>query len=640
MTREAWQVTSMILRKLENLFHFWRGKSGIPIWYDPSYRFPVTSLEARTGIDSRRADYAAWYLLETRKHTASQLHMPHRISYEHLALVHTDAYLESLSRPDTLAAIFGVEPSDIPVDEVLNTVRRACGGTLAAARRALESGRPCLNLLGGFHKAGPDFGSRLCTLSDIAVALAVLRAEGFDASVAVLDFDVHTPDGLVACLASDPKTRIGTLSVGRECLDGVDSVEIPEGCEDERYLEGVAELLDTVGDIDLAFVIAGGDVLIGDRSTATALTLKGARNRDLAVARKLSGVASVWLPGGGYHRDSWKVLAGTALVLSHRALEPIPDSFDPMSVHFESISHKLEIDELEGPAGLTLDDITEVLRMETPEKPKLLGWYTTEGVEYALHQFGIVQHIERLGFSQTRVVLERGDVGDRIRLMARMGKTERGTGNAEQGAGNAEQGAGNAERTVENAKRGVGVEARGSQKDHVLIDCLLERQVIDGATMLYVHWLALQNPIASFGDERPRLPGQEQPGLGLARESGAMLIRIARRLRLDGLAYRPAWYHSAYAGRYELSFADPVNQGRFEAMMRDFADTPLQEVSIAMSEGRVTLNGDPYQWQADVMGTWFQGRPYDDELVRAERGRVRFAIVDPHGCGENEQIEQ
>src|SRR5205823_6058723 len=61
------------------------------------------------------------------------------------------------------------------------------------------------------------------------------------------------------------------------------------------------------------------------------------------------------------------------------------------------------------------------------------------------------------------------------------------------------------------------------------------------------------------------LPGQDTPGLGLAREIGELLARIASRLGLEGVAFRPAWYHTAYAARHYFHFADPARQGRFEA---------------------------------------------------------------------------
>ena len=65
-----------------------RGWPLLELWYHPDYRTPLSSLEAMHGVEPRRADYVAWYLLERRLIRPAQLHEPERISYAHLALVH------------------------------------------------------------------------------------------------------------------------------------------------------------------------------------------------------------------------------------------------------------------------------------------------------------------------------------------------------------------------------------------------------------------------------------------------------------------------------------------------------------------------------------------------------------------------
>jgi len=126
--------------------------------------------------------------------------------------------------------------------------------------------------------------------------------------------------------------------------------------------------------------------------------------------------------------------------------------------------------------------------------------------------------------------------------------------------------------------------------------------------------------------QRPRLPGQEVPGLGLARETGTMLARMAIRLGLGGVAFRPAHYHTAYAARHAFTFVDPERQGRFEALVRDLADAPLLEATIAVDEGRVLLDGAPYAWEADEMVYWLRESPADAGEVERERERVKFTL--------------
>jgi hypothetical protein len=142
--------------------------------------------------------------------------------------------------------------------------------------------------------------------------------------------------------------------------------------------------------------------------------------------------------------------------------------------------------------------------------------------------------------------------------------------------------------------------------EHLLIDCILERALVSDSPVLFVHWLELRHPLARFGPGRPALPGQTVPGPGLAREAGELLGRVAARLGLAGIAFRPSAYHVAYAARHQLRFVDPERQRRFEALLRQLEGVPLMEATRAVAEGRVTLDGVPYAWEPDVMCRWLR----------------------------------
>lgn len=557
------------------------------IYYDPAYRLPLSGIESISGIEPRRADLVVWYLAAERLLSMREVKRPPKARWQALARVHTEDYLESLGRAETLARIFACQPSEVPVDAVLGTVRLACGGTIAAAKQAIATGRPAVNLLGGFHHAAPDYGGGLCPLNDIAVAIAELRAEGVRGQVAVLDLDAHPPDGTAACLEHDAAAWIGSLS-GSDWgpLEGVDETVLPPGTGDAAYLAALDALLARMPAPRLAFVIAGGDVLAGDRLGQLALTLEGVRERDARVAAALEGVPSVWLPGGGYQVASWKVLAGTVLTLADQRERPIRDAEDPLMRHYAFVASALDPARLGGGFELREEDITGDLTGHESVRPLFLGYYSAEGLEYALYRYGLIQFIERLGYASFRAVIEPASAGgDRARLYGRV---------------------------------------RGAE--HLLIDLVAERQRLDGTDVLYIHWLTLRNPMAAFGGTRPRLPGQEVPGLGLAREVGELLARMAHRLGLAGVVFRPAWYHTAYAARHRFRFVDPRRQGRFEALVRDLGDRPLLEASLAVSEGRVHLNGAPYAWEADELVFWLQPVEVDEAAVVAERERTHYTV--------------
>jgi acetoin utilization deacetylase AcuC-like enzyme len=557
------------------------------VLYHPDYRLPLPSLQFKTGMDPRRADLALGFVLDARVVESSELVEPRRARYLELARAHTQQYLDSVFDPETLAHILAVDASELPVDETLRTLRLACGGTMEAARIALGTGRPALNLLGGFHHAGPARGGGFSVFNDVAVAVVGLRATGFSERILVLDLDAHPPDGVAECLLETQDVWIGSLS-GADwgTLENTDETVLPKGCSDERYLGALRSLVARMPEGGLAFVIAGGDVLAEDPMGGLGLTLAGARQRDLLAATALRTTPSVWVPGGGYTPDAWRLLAGTALSLAFGSAEPVPTGYDPLRTRFRRIAKEVGPEALEGDLGLSEADLMTALGQGGHEVGRVLGFYTAEGIEYALYRYGVLGLLRRLGFDEFRVALGRDARGDRVRLF--------------------------------------GTAHRGEQ---LLIDCVLARDEIAGDKVLFVHWLSLQNPAGHFSSAHPRLPGQEAPGLGLAREAGELFAQVAHRLGLAGLAFTPAWFHTAHAARASMCFADPARQGEFEALVELLAPLPLADATRAVAEGRVLLDGEPYRWQPDVMVHWLDGRAVDRGRVAEARGNAHFTLV-------------
>ncbi|MGA9520662.1 MAG: histone deacetylase [Myxococcaceae bacterium] len=572
---------------LGRLLRLLRPPPHLEVWYDEAYRMPLPSLEAAAGIEPRRVDFVLWFLLDRGVLQRDQVRTPPLITFEDLQRVHPPEYLEALHQPATLARIFGVDPSEIAVDPLLRSVRLGAGGTLEAARSSLARRGPSLNLHGGFHHARVAGGAGFCAVNDIAVAVQALRADGFDGQVVVLDFDAHPPDGTAECLRGDEKCWIGSLSGSRwDGLEGVDEQVLPDRADDATYLAALEALLNRMPAPDLAFVVAGCDVLAGDRFGRLGLTKRGARRRDVLVAKALAGVGAVWLPGGGYHPDAWRVLAGTALVLTGHPHRGIRKSYDPLMSRFVRVSGQLEPTDLHGDLELTFADLEQELFGRPPSNPRLLGFYTASGLEYALYRQGVLGHIQRLGYEKLRVDLDAGDVGQRMRLLG-----------------------------------------QSDGREHVLIEVVVERQQRGHDEVLFVNWLSLRNPRATFTPSRPQLPGQEVPGLGMGPEATALLGLMARRLGLSAVVFRPAWYHLAYVGRARYRFVDPERQGRFEALVRDLGKLPLLEATRALAEGRVRMNDEPYRWEAsDMMYRLEPEEPTDEwnERCEHERERVRF----------------
>ena len=583
----------MALHALANRMRRWWHGLALEVWHSPAYRLPLPGLEFATGFEPRRADFVAWYLLQSGAITPETLRTPRRCSYQELARVHTAEFLDALARPEELARVFSVDAGLLPVDELINAVRLSVGATIDAAMHALSHqgprlGRRSLNLLGGFHHAGIARAGGFCPVNDVAVAIAAVRAGGLTGQVVILDLDAHPPDGTAECLEKDDKVWIGSIS-GADwgpLPRAVDETVIP-GAGDAQYLEVLEGLLGRMpAGAQLAFVLAGGDVLAGDALGKLALTLDGVRRRDLMVSDALLHVPSVWLPAGGYSTSAWRALAGTGLALSLATRARIPRSYDPLGARFAEVASTLGREQLGSGDELSMDDVAEDLGIQAQKTRLLLGFYSAAGLEHAFHRYGVLHELERLGYGPFRVEIGHLSPGDRMRLF--------------------------------------GMDPQ--QQEHLLVETMVEKREVARVPVLYVHWLTLRHPLAHFNDKRPRLPGQEVPGLGLAREAAELLQRMAARLDLQGVAYRPASYHTAYAGRGQLTFVDAVRQGRFEALVRDLGHLSLLSATSAIAEGRVQLNGAPYLWEPDEMVRWFEAPALDLELVRQERERCRFTV--------------
>jgi acetoin utilization deacetylase AcuC-like enzyme len=550
----------------------------------------LAASEQSLGLDSRRPDDVLHFLLAKKIVPATYVLEPQPASYAELERVHTAEYLESLTHSAALARIYAQAEEEVVADHLLRSLRLAVGGTVSAARDALAHRRANVNLLGGFHHAGKARGGGFCAINDLAVAFRAVRADGFDGPVAVIDLDAHPPDGTADCLHGE--VWIGSLSgVDWGPLEGVDETVLAKGTGDAEYLKALEALLKRMPPPKLAFVLAGGDVLEGDRLGQLSLSLSGVRDRDLRVADALGDVPQVWLPAGGYSTHAWKALAGTVMALTDHTGALIPPEYDPLAERFLSTSERLDPSKLSGGPLISEDEVAEALGMAKRGERRLLGYYSKEGIEYALEKFGILGHLRRLGYAELQIEIDAAGTGDRARLKG-LDETTR--------------------QPVE------------------LVQLEVQRKQVAGGNFLFINWLALRNPRAHFSAARPKLPGQDVPGLGLAREMTQMLLLMAKRLTLDGVAFRPSWYHMAYAARYDGSrFHDPARQGRFEALVRDLRAMNLLDATTAVAEGKVALDGKPYQWEAEEMVHWLDPRHSESDraAIVLERDRCKFTVA-------------
>ncbi len=225
---------------------------------------------------------------------------------EEIALVHDQTYIDEAFNGTLSGAAqrqIGVPWSPL----LLERSRATVGGSIAAARAALETGLSG-QLAGGTHHAHKGFGSGFCVFNDLAIATQVLRREGRAKRIAILDLDVHQGDGNAALLSDDPEAYVASVH-GRRNFPFLKvpsdlDIALEDGAEDADYLDAVAKAIAAVEVFrpDIVFFISGVDPLREDRLGRLAVTAAGLAQRDRLVAGSCSrtGVPMSIVIGGGY----------------------------------------------------------------------------------------------------------------------------------------------------------------------------------------------------------------------------------------------------------------------------------------------------------------------------------------------------
>ncbi|MFL6197961.1 MAG: histone deacetylase [Thermoanaerobaculia bacterium] len=516
--------------------------------------------------DSRRGERILTFLDSTGLLASRAVHRPEPATFRHLRRVHSDEYLDSLNNPGALTTVVGFQLAEDSADRILDTQRLMVGGTLLAARLALQQngGNAIgINVGGGLHHAFPSRGERFCVFNDVAVAIADLREAGFGGRILIVDLDLHDGDGTRAIFAADP--TVHTFSIHNQTNGSTDAieatiVELPGAIQDEAYLEAVRSRLPPVLEAfrpELVFYLAGNDPAADDQIGNWKISAKGMLERDRFVVECVRGghrsLPLAIVLAGGYGLNAWRYSARffSTLLNKGRALEP-PTTEEITLIRYRQLAqeiapHELTGEPAEGDWGLTADDILPgMAAMQRPRR--LLGYYSLQGLELSLERAGLLDRLRNMGYGHPTLELELDNpAGDTFRLYGDERRTE------------------------------LLIEGR------VRID----RATVQDAALLRIEWLLMQNPRARFTPQRPRLPGQKHPGLGVLADVMALLIVACDRLALDGLLFVPAHYHTANQGRKYLRFLSPEDEAFLRALEGALAGIPLAEATHAVEQKRV-----------------------------------------------------
>jgi acetoin utilization deacetylase AcuC-like enzyme len=251
---------------------------------------------------------------------------PEEAALEMLAAVHTPDYLARLAGHALTAA--EVRRLGVPFTPRLwRRSRLAVHGTWLAAEAALVDGLAG-NLAGGTHHAFADHGEGFCVLNDVAIAIRRLLAAGRLRRALIVDLDVHQGNGTAAIFRDDPAVYTLSLHGARNYPTRKErssrDVELPDGTGDEAYLAALAPALAAALEAarpELAFFVAGVDVVAADRYGRLALSEAGLRRRErhTIAALRDAGCPLAIVLGGGYAASTLRTAELHAIVFEEAA---------------------------------------------------------------------------------------------------------------------------------------------------------------------------------------------------------------------------------------------------------------------------------------------------------------------------------
>ena len=529
-------------------------------------------------MDPQRAARILAALAEEGLVEDGEISLPRRASVNHLLRVHTSAYVESLQRREAMVPILGFAVDERQREEIVDLQRRMTGGTIQATRLALTTGNIGVNLGGGFHHAMPNHGQGFCIFNDIAVAIQRLRAHGFRAPILVIDLDLHDGNGTRAIFADDP--TVHTYSVhnahwGETEAAASTSIELGTGVTDEVYLGTLVKTLPPVVEQlkpGLAIYVAGCDVAADDRIGDWQISPDGMLARDQLVTevlRRRGHVVPVAVVlAGGYGSRAWRYTARFLFWLMTGGTTEVPENDELTLMRVHRAWGQLDRGELTSDPGdfilrLTEEDLDGIVP-GAPGSSRFLGYFSRHGVELLLEKLGIFAQLRARGYHNPMLELDSShELGDRLRLWS------------------------------------------DARKAELLMELLVGRnqRMIPGMEVLTIEWLLLQNPRARFSPDRPPLPGQQHPGLGMLTDVLGWLVSISEMLHLDGVTYVPSHYHVAAQSRKLVRFLKPGDEALFRAIEALLAGVPLHEATRRVENGEVLDAGtrEPVSWGRRAM---------------------------------------
>jgi len=195
------------------------------------------------------------------------------------------------------------------------------------------------------------------------------------------------------------------------------------------------------------------------------------------------------------------------------------------------------------------------------KEQKFFGYYSKQGLTLALKRYGMVKKLRELGYEQIDIKFEQREDGS----------------------------------------HSLTVFAPPFRKEGIIAEFVGRKTSLNEIfPVLKIEWLCLQNPKGKFSPEKPQLPGQEYPGLGLGRDVLSLIMLMGIRLKFHALTNTPDHFHNALIYSNTFYFVNPIDGGKLNAMVKFMNENNLNLAQTAwlLEEEKIyDKNTDkPFKW--------------------------------------------
>ena len=287
----------------------------VKIMFSFDYYMGFPSSHGFHSIDTMKFKKVRDRLLKEKIISRKHFRIPEMVSYEDMALVHTEEYIKSIQDPLKVARMLRIGAVDPWDSFILEYFRTVTGGTILAMECALKTGGTTFNLGGGFHHAYPDQAAGFCLINDVAIAIEKARIHHDIQRIMIIDLDYHQGDGNLLFFQNNPEVFTFSMHATKWLeLEKENNIDIllQHGISGTRYLKILQDnLLPEIASFEpqLVFYIAGADTYEHDTLCDLNISREDMLERNLLVWKTLQteNIPMVIVAGGGYGLESWKI---------------------------------------------------------------------------------------------------------------------------------------------------------------------------------------------------------------------------------------------------------------------------------------------------------------------------------------------